>query len=104
MNFAFLVPIKLFIFTRSAGVVLALRKRCGCSAFISYGVGVLLNTFGSIALMLTFFLSGPSVYFDSAYRLPDDGLDLTGRRAVATQVGGILTAIGVCAVAWLFKL
>ena len=104
LGFAFLVPIKLFIFTRSAGVVLALRKRCGCSAFVSYGVGIILNTFSSIAMVPMFLLSGPNAFFDSSYRLPDDGLDIIGRKALATQVGGVFSAIGVCAIAWLFKL
>ena len=35
-------------------------------------------------------------------RVPDDGLDDNGRKMLATQVGGIFTAVGGCAVAWVF--
>lgn len=105
MVFALVVPMKLFIYWHVAGVVLALRERCRCPAVLAYGVGVLLNTcFGIIPLLLMFSLTGPSAIFDPTYRLPDDGLDSTGRKMLATQLGGIFTAIGVCAIAWVFKI
>ena len=103
--FTLLVPMKLFIFWRSARVVVALRERCACPAALAYGVGVLLNTcFGILPLMFIFMVGGPTTIFDPAYRLPDDGLDSTGRKMLVTQLGVIFTAIGVCAVAWVFKL
>ena len=104
IGFVLIVPLKLFVFWHSAGVVLTLRNRCGWPAACAYGVGVVLNFFGALSMVLMFFLAGPTTMFDPAYRLPDDSLDPVGRKMLATQIGGMATAIGICAVTWVFKL
>lgn len=99
-----IVPFKLFVYWRSARVVIALRKRCGCPAVVAYGVGVLLNLFGTLGMVLMFILTGPTVVFDPAYKYPDDGLTPSGHKMLATQIAGIYTAGFTIAIAMVFEL
>ena len=98
------VPFKLFVFWRSARVVIALRERCGCPAVVAYGVGVLINFFGVIGMVLMFVLTGPTMIFDPDYRYPEDDLGISGRKMLATQIGGIFTAGFIMAIAVVFKI
>ena len=99
-----IVPFKLFVYWRSARVVIALRERCGCPAVVAYGVGVLLNLFGMIGTVLMFILTGPTMVFDPAYKYPDDGLTPSGQKMLATQIAGIYTAGFTMAIAMVFEL
>ena len=99
-----IVPFKLFVYWRSARVVIALRERCGCPAVVAYGVGVLLNLFGMIGTVLMFILTGPTMVFDPAYKYPDDGLAPSGQKMLATQIAGIYTAGFTMAIAMVFEL
>ena len=98
------VPFKLFVFWRSARVVIALRERCGCPAVVAYGVGVLINLCGVIGMVLMFVLTGPTMIFDNDYRYPEDDLGISGRKMLATQIGGILAASFIMAIAVVFKI
>ena len=98
------VPFKLFVFWRSARVVIALRERCGCPAVVAYGVGVLINLCGVIGMVLMFVLTGPTMIFDNDYRYPEDDLGISGRKMLATQIGGIFAAGYIMAIAVVFKI
>lgn len=95
-----MVPVKLALLSRSARVTIALRERCGCPAALAYGVGILLNTCTIVVSMIVMFGAGPQMFFDPSYRLPDDGLDATGRNMLASQIAtlyAIIVGVGVAA-------
>ena len=98
-----IVPFKLFVYWRSARVVIALRERCGCPAVVAYGVGVLINFIGVLGLVAMFVLTGPTMIFDPDYRYPEDELGASGLKMLATQVGGVFTSGFVLAIAVVFK-
>ena len=99
----FIVYFKLFIFSRSASLVLVLRERYGWSTVPAYGVGVFINILSNVGMMASFFLVAPQMAVDPSYRLPDDGLDPTARKMVATQVATILTVVCAMAISATFE-
>jgi hypothetical protein len=98
-----MVPVKLALLSRSARVTIALRERCGCPAALAYAVGILLNTCTTASELMVMFGAGPQVFFDPSYRLPDDGLDATGRKMLASQIATLYAVLVGVAVAAHFK-
>ena len=55
-------------------------------------------------MVLMFVLTGPTMFFDPDYRYPEDDLGISGRKMLATQIGGIFAAGYIMAIAVVFKI
>ena len=63
----------------------------------------MLNTCTIVISMIAMFSTGPQVFIDPSYRLPDDGLDATGRKMLASQIATLYAVLVGVAVAAHFK-
>ncbi len=63
-----------------------------------------INFIGVLGLVAMFVLTGPTMIFDNDYRYPEDDLGISGRKMLATQIGGIFAAGYIMAIAVVFKI
>ena len=102
---AFMVPFMLFAYRQVAILVVELNERRRWPTVLAYTIGVLLNSMTMVGWYIAYLLTSPIQILEPDYKLPQDGvLDSTGRKLIATNLHGIMTGLGVMAVAGIFKI